>query len=281
MVFDQAQSQMSFFPVAQQEPVVRPRSLAERAGEILQTIEEYRAGLGLTDALILVHERFVDHEDDEDLRALGELLARARRLSLVQNQLDEDREKLHHGHLDHERREEVGHHYEMLRYEACNYNHRLRNFIEAHREQVSRHELTRWLTTASQGRREWVEGEITGAVSEVALHMALMGLPELRGLRYATLEEDLKGYDFIADWQGKLVTIDAKTGRYHPLSQRKHGHRHLEVSVPREIVNGFRVSKRGLDIVRHETRRVLYDNSGVPHHEAHWHYHGPHRQNFR
>jgi hypothetical protein len=247
-----------------------------QAKAILAAIEEYRVELGFTDALMLVHERFVDNEPDRELRQLGELMAQARRQALIQQQLDDDRQQLHRGHLSHDERVEVGHHYEMLRYEACSYNHRLRSFIESHREHVTRDQLTDWLVSASQGRRQWAVGEITGAVSEVALHAALMGLPELTGLRYGSLEEDLKGYDFLATYQGKPVTVDAKTGFYHPLSERKHGHRHFEISVPREVMEGFRLTRDGLDLLRREVRSAL-NQTVEPHSPGHWRDHGRHR----
>ncbi len=256
---------------------VQARDFAKRAREILMAIETNRSGLGLTDALLLVNEQFADGEPRSELRALAELMVQARRMALVQQQLDEDRERLHHGHLGHDELTEVGHHYEMLRYEACAYNHKLRSFIEAHRELVEREDLTDWLSAASQGRRQWVVGEITGAVSEVALHAALMGLPELRNLRYTTVEEDLMGYDFVAEWQGRLVTIDAKTGYYHPLSERKHGHKHLEISVPREELHGFTLTRHGLELLRHETRRALTAETAGEFHGPHGH-HDRHRR---
>jgi hypothetical protein len=243
--------------------------LARRAREILQAVAEQRAGLGLTDALLLVHEQFVDNEPRGELRQLGELMVQARRMALVQTQLDDDRERLHHGRLSHEESVETGHHYEMLRYEACSYNHRLRSFIEAHRELVGRPELTDWLTSASQGRRQWVVGEITGALSEVAVHAALMGMPELSNVRYGTVEEDLRGYDFVAQWQGRLLTIDAKTGYYHPMSERKQGHKHLEISVPREELKGFTLPRHGLDLLRREVRRALHAGTAAEYHAPH------------
>jgi hypothetical protein len=113
---------------------------------------------------------------------------------------------------------------------------------------------------------------MAGAVSEMALHAALQGLPELKELRYATIEEDLAGYDFVAEWQGKLLTVDAKTGLYYPLSERVHGHRHLEISVPREAVKDFKVTRKGLDLLRHEVRQALQRGTGVSKHASHLHF---------
>jgi hypothetical protein len=129
--------------------------------------------------------------------------------------------------------------------------------IESSRQYFSREELMGWLVEASLGRVQWAHSELTGALSEVALHAALQGLPELEGLRYATVEEDLAGFDFVAQWHGKLLTIDAKTGFYRPLMERKHGHRHLEISVPRQAVQDFRVTRRGLAVLRREARQAL------------------------
>ncbi len=253
---------------------LRHRDLVRYAELILRTIEENRTHLGLNEAIGATREQLVDSENDPELRALGELLVRARALAVTQNQLDEDRRLLHAHHLQHDELVQVGHHYEMLRQEACDYNHHLRRFIEAHQGTISRRELSDWLVTASQGRHEWVEGEITGATSEVALHTALVGMPELTGVRFATVEEDLRGYDFIAQWQGQLITIDAKTGYYRPLSERKHGHRHLEISVPREELDGFRLTRHGLDLLRRETRKALLAGTGAYYHGSHhWNRH--------
>jgi hypothetical protein len=172
--------------------------------------------------------------------------------------------------LSHQENLSVGHHYEELRYEACAYNHQLRGFIEAHREYVDRYDLTHWLAEAAGGRHQWAEGEITGAMSEIALHAALMGLPELKDLRYGTLEEDLRGNDFLCSWQGRTVSVDAKTGYYHPLTQHKHGQEHLEISVPRDVVQGFRLTRRGLDDLRRDVRRALSWH-GRP--QQHWSHH--------
>lgn len=233
-----------------------------RAEEILGTINRLRGEWGLNEAVRVATEQFVDAEPHGELARFGTVVALARRQAMIQQQLDDDRERLHHGHLAHEELVVLGHHYEMLRREACDYNHELRGVIESCGHYFSRDELMDWLVSASQGRRSWARGEVTGAVSEVALHAALQGLPELRGLRYATLAEDLAGFDFVADWDGQLVTVDAKTGLYRPLSERKHGHKHLEVSVPREAVDGFRVTRRGLNLLRHEVRQALYRGTG-------------------
>jgi hypothetical protein len=245
---------------------------ARRATEILDLIAHLRGELGLTEAINVVLDRFVDGEPHPELKRFAEVIALARRQALIQQRLDEDREQLHHGHLDREARTSVGHHYEMLRHEACRYNHLLRSLIEGCGEYFDREQLTSWLVTASQGRAQWAKSEITGASSEVALHAALQGLPELRFLRYATLEEDLVGYDFVAEFQGSYLTIDAKTGFYRPLSERKHGHRHLEISVPREAVKDFRITRRGLDLLRHEVRQALQRHENVHEHGSHVYY---------
>ncbi len=249
------------------------RDFERRAHEIIDFINAQRPLVGLPEALTEAWERFVAAEPNLELRRFGEVIADARRQAVTQRRLDDDRERLHHGHLNHEELAELGHHYELLRYQACVYNHMLRGLIERHHDQFTRETLTAWLISASQGVRDWAVAEVTGSVSEVALHAALVGLPELVNLRYGTVEDDLKGYDFVADWQGALVTIDAKTGMYHPLTERKHGHRHLEISVPRQLVDDFRVTRAGLDLLRHEARQALRAHAGVRVHAAHHHYH--------
>jgi len=245
---------------------------ARRADEILSLVSQLRGELGLTEAINVTIDRYVDGEQHPELKRFGEVLALGRRQALLQQRLDDDREQLHHGHLNHEELVSTGHHYEMLRHEACRYNHLLRGVIEESGQYFGRDELMGWLVQASQGRHDWAKAEVTGSVSEVALHAALQGLPELRGLRYASLEEDLVGYDFVAEWQGKLLTVDAKSGLYRPLSERKHGHRHLEISVPREAVKDFRVTRRGLDLLRHEVRQALHYNMPSAVHASHHHF---------
>jgi hypothetical protein len=245
-----------------------------RADAILGLISDERGRLGLHEAINLVVERFVEAESHPELKRLGEVLALARRQGVIQEQLDNDREALHHGGLNHEELTERGHHYEMLRHQACSYNHLLRGLIESCGHHFSRDELTNWLSNASSGREEWARGEITGAASEVALHAALQGLPELRSLRYGSVGEDLKGYDFVGEWQGALLTIDAKTGYYPPLSEYKHGHRHLEVSVPREATKDLQINHRALARVRAEVRQVMRADAGVEVHAPH-HYFQP------
>ncbi|MBW4061220.1 hypothetical protein HJC99_01460 [Candidatus Saccharibacteria bacterium] len=249
-----------------------PSLLNQRAEEILTFIESYRAEYGWARVVELAREKFVENEAQPAQQALGDLLLQARTLALVQGQLDDDRHALHSGRLNHEQDISIGHHYEMLRQEACTYNHQLRGFIESHRDSVDRYDLTRWLATASGGRHAWAESEITGAVSEIALHAALMGLPELVDLRYGSLGEDLHGYDFVATWQGRLLTVDAKTGYFHPLTEEKHGHEHLEIHVPRDVVQGFRLTRSGLDDLRRDVRGALRFKVGVEPHASHKHY---------
>lgn len=240
-----------------------------RAQSIIEHVDERRSEVGLNEALTEVHERFVDAETNQELRHFAEVVVGARRQAKLQEWLDDDREKLHHGHLGHEELTSLGHHYEALRHEACVYNHKLRSVIELSGHHFSREDLTDWLISVSQGRHEWAVGEITGAISEVALHAALQGIPELVGLRYATVEEDLAGYDFLAEFEGNLVTVDAKTGRYWPLNERKHGHRHLEISVPREAVEDFQITRRGMGLLREEIRQTLGITRGQPSNEPH------------
>ena len=248
--------------------------LSLRADEILVFIESNRAEYGWSGDIDLARDKYVHQEAQPGLQALGDLILKARGLALIQGQLDDDRRALHSGRLNHAQNISIGHHYEMLRAEACGYNHQLRGFIEAHREAVDRYDLTRWLATASGGRHKWAEAEVTGAMSEIALHAALMGLPELRDLRYGTLEEDLHGYDFMALWQGRTLSVDAKTGYYPPLTELKHGHEHLEIHVPREVVQGFRLTRAGLDDLRRDVRRALKVNVGADRHAGH-HYFRP------
>jgi AraC-like DNA-binding protein len=245
---------------------------ARRAEEIISHIHQLRSELGLGEALTHTWERYVEGESDPELRRFSEVVADARRQAMLQRRLDADREQLHHGHLTHEQRRETGHHYEVLRREVCIYNHLVRGVIEHHWENFHRDELTDWLSRASQGVHVWAVAEITGSISEIALHVALTGLPELRDVRYATVEEDLRGFDFAAEWQGRPVTIDAKTGFYPPLTLSKRGHLHLEISVPREAVADFRVTRRGLDAVRHEVRQALHTAVGPAVHASHRHY---------
>lgn len=243
--------------------------LVSRAHEILADIEHQRPGYGNDGGFHELIERWVDAEPEPALRRLAEILTQARQQAGIQRQLNSERELLHHGHLNHDQLVETGHHYEMLRHAACEYNHLVRGFIEGNRDEVYRDDLTQWLSMASQGHLEWATGEITGAISEIALHAALMGMPELAGLRYGELEEDLHGNDFVTKWQGRVVTVDAKTGRYYPLSEQKHGQLHLEISVPREVLDGFRLTRHGLDGLRHDVRRALQESGGVAPHMAH------------
>ena len=244
-------------------------NFTRRADEILSLIGRLRQDRDLKEAIQAVAAQFIDQEPQAELRRLGEVLAVTRQQAVVQGRLDTDREALHHGNLSHEQRISTGHHYEMLRHAACTYNHLLRGLIESCSQYVSRDELLGWLSAASAGRTDWARGEITGAVSEIALHAALQGLPEIHELRYGSIDEDLIGYDFVGEWEGNLLTIDAKTGFYAPLGELKHGHRHLEISVPREAVDGLTINHRGLRLLRREVRQVLRRESGVGAHAPH------------
>src|ERR1700683_3101228 len=150
--------------------------LTQRAAEILTFIEQLRQEWGLQEALRAAEEYYVDNEAHGSLQRLGRVLVRARRQALIQQQLDEDREQLHRGRLPHNELVSTGHHYEMLRREACEYNHELRTLIEVDGHHFSRYELTDWLVRASQGRHSWVQGEITGAGRQSAFAGAMAGV---------------------------------------------------------------------------------------------------------
>src|SRR4051794_9737300 len=120
---------------------------ASRAHEIVGVINRLKAEGKAGEALDEVQERFVDDEPNAELRRLGEVMALARRQALIQTRLDDDRQALHHGRLSHEEATSVGHHYEMLRHQACSYNHLLRGLIESCGQYFSRDELMTWLTS--------------------------------------------------------------------------------------------------------------------------------------
>lgn len=229
-----------------------------RAADIITTVSDgLRDSKPLHEAIGIAIENYIGHpDDDEKLQKFSHLIVNARKQAMIQDQLNEDRRLLHSGTLSTEDDISRGKHYDMLRREACEYNHELRKFIEGHSGDVTRDELTGWLSRASQGRNKWAEGEITGAVSEAAVHMALQGMPELRGLRHGTVDEDLRGLDFVGQWQGRLVTFDAKTGDYLPLTVKKNGHMHIELSVPRIV--GFRLTPHDLDNVRYDARHAMH-----------------------
>jgi hypothetical protein len=228
-----------------------------RADEIIVALNEWRKEHGSQEALRLAWEQFVEGEKDVDLRRVSEAVADARRQAMIQRQLDDDRERLHHEAMSHEQHLGVGQHYDMLRREACTYNHSLRGLIEKYAGEVEQREVIEWLIEASFGARDWAVAEVSGAVSEIALHAALADMPELSGVRHATVDEDLAGYDFVADWGGQPLTIDAKTGMYPPLTLRKRGHRHLEISVPRGSVRHLRLTNEGLELLLREIREAL------------------------
>ena len=230
----------------------------DRAALMLAAIAKLREEHPLSEAINQSWERFVEAEPDTDLRQLSEVILDARRQNMIQQQLNDDRDQLHQGKLSHEEDVSVGLHYTMLRREACTYNHVLKAVISHWGPQMSREQLTAWLTTVSQGRREWAEGEITGAVSELVLREALSGIFELEDVRFTTVDEDLHGADIVATFKGHTVTFDAKTGHYPELTELKHGSLHIEVSVPRESVDDFSATKSGLSVLRRHVRVALH-----------------------
>jgi len=231
-------------------------NITAQVSSLFQELASQTHLYGASEASDYIEEVYANGHRPEPILSLAPLLLQAARHAKLQSLLDDDRNNLHGGRLNHAQLLETGHHYETLRHAACEYNHAVRSFIESHREDVTRDQLVDWLTEASRNHR-WADGEVTGATSEIALHAALMGMPELSGLRYATLEEDLHGFDFTAEWQGQQITIDAKTGRYAPIVERMRGHRHLEIYVPRDVMDGFRLTRHGLDSLRREMRVAL------------------------
>src|ERR1700760_3850130 len=109
---------------------IEAQEFEKRAQLVLAEIARLREHEGLDEAIRQVMEDYVDGEPHTELQRLAKGLGFARRQALIQQRLDEDREALHHGHLSHEELVSVGHHYEMLRHQACEYNHLLRNMIE-------------------------------------------------------------------------------------------------------------------------------------------------------
>jgi hypothetical protein len=251
---------------------------------IVSDLDRLRAEQGQSEAMTSVWEKYVEAETDPELRRLGELVADSRRQAMIQRQLDEDREAMHGGRLDREQFQEMHHRFDTLRRNACVYNHMTRVFIDEYAEVVSEHELLDWMIGASFGARQWALAVVRGAVSEIALREALSHMPELSGVRHSTVEEDLIGIDFIAQWQGQVLTMDAKSGLYRPLSLHKRGHRHLEISVPREVIQKLRLTDEGEKLLHEEIRQALGESGEKARpsrhleerhkdfHEEQWHY---------
>ena len=223
-------------------------------------------------------EKYVEGEADAGLRRVGELVADSRRQAITQRQLDDDREAMHSGRLNQDQFVELHHRFDTLRRDACVYNHMTRVFIDQFAEVVSERELLDWLVGASFGARQWALAVVRGAVSEIALRAALSNMPELSDVRHSTVEEDLVGIDFYATWRGQSLTIDAKSGLYRPLSLHKRGHRHLEISVPREAIRHLRLTDEGESLLHREIRQALGESDsrtrpsrhlGVRHREHH------------
>jgi len=241
------------------KPIVKltRTQIADRVADIARFFEETRRHLSQREILTAAWEKYVEGEQNPELRRLSEIVADARRQVMIQRQLDDDRERLHHERMDHHQHVALAQHYDTLREEACVFNHSLRRFIEGYAGEVNENEVMEWLMIAGFGAREWAESEVIGAVSEIALLTALKDMPELSQVRHATVEEDLHGFDFMAVWRRQPVTIDAKTGLYPPLTLRKRGHRHLEVSVPRQAVRNLRLTPDGLSLLMYEIREAL------------------------
>lgn len=239
------------------ENMLERAQIVNRVEEIISALERGRTEHGVSEGLTLVWEQYVDGESDVELRRLSEIVADARRQAVAQRHLDDDKDRLHQGGLNHEERVEVGHNYEMLRRMACTYNHLLRGFIEKYADVVEEREVIDWLFRASFGVKTWAVSEVVGAVTELALHAALRDMPELISVRHATVDEDLSGYDFVARWGDAEITIDAKTGMYPPMSLRRRGVRLLEIYVPKQSVRHLRLTNEGLALVELEVRRML------------------------
>jgi|GEM_PF-1265449 hypothetical protein len=258
--------------------------VVDRAETIVSDLDSFRAQHGQSEALTLVWEKYVEAETDPDMRRLGELIADSRRQAMIQHQLDDDREAMHSGRLNREQFQEMQHRFDTLRRNACVYNHMTRVFIDEYAEVVSEHEIVDWMIGASFGARQWALAVVRGAVSEIALRRALLNMPELSGVRHSTVEEDLVGIDFIAQCQGQVLTIDAKSGLYRPLSLHKRGHRHLEISVPRDAIEKLRLSDEGEKLLHEEIRQALGESGEKARpsrhleerhkdfHEEQWHY---------
>ncbi len=236
--------------------LTRSSTVVSDANALLVDLEALAHVHGMSEAAASIQDTYA-RGDDPLMASLAPVLVRSRFQAHNQELLDSERDRLHSGRLTHEERISTGHHYETLRHAACEYNHLLRGFIESHREGITRDELTACLVEASHSHERWTDGEITGAVSEIALHAALMGMPGVSGTRYASLDEDLHGFDFTCEWRGETVTIDAKTGRYPAIVEHLHGHKHLEIYVPRDAMDGFRLTRHGLDSLRREVRIAL------------------------
>jgi hypothetical protein len=255
------------------EALRRPKNeYLNRAELIIDEIQKGLAKHPQNEVIDDLREKYLYKSDDDiELQRLTQVMLRSRQQSDIQDALNADRTRLHDHGLTHEEKISVGAHYEMLRHEACEFNHALRTLMENNGKYFTRDQLTGWIGKASHGHYRWAEGEITGAASEIAVHAALQGLPELKGVRYGTIAEDLAGYDFVCVWMGSLLSVDAKTGHYPPVEEIKHGHRHIEVSVPREIIKGFNVTRKGLAIIRFDIRHALSIEANMAaHNDSHF-----------
>lgn len=202
--------------------------IAAQAEDVLATLENPH--YTKTEA----YETYVEQEEQPVLQELSELLINARAMFKTQQRLT---------HLSQAERPQKLPEYRALKAASAEYNGHLREFIDANRAKIGPLQLRSWLERASSSS-QWTGRVLGGIIPEVAAKAELRSLPDVAGVRFSTVSEDLHGVDLVATLHdGRTRNIDIKASdRYQhgDMTITKDG---LKLVIPPEQLDGFRVAK--------------------------------------
>jgi hypothetical protein len=97
-----------------------------------------------------------------------------------------------------------------LTYEACEYNHLLREVALDGRASFDETALAGYLADVT-GSDEFASSLVRGSAREIALFEALRRTPGMEDVQFADVPTDLGGIDITGSYKGELVGFDAKS----------------------------------------------------------------------
>ncbi len=221
----------------------------EGVGSVLRTKEYYRRrSIDPSESIALLKEIYVEGEENSHLAHFNELLIDTPQVMRMSGKLNFIRQSLQGGDLSAADRHRAIKQEQEVVYRMCEYNHHLRDVIEAGRVQFTGPQLASWLEQAGNVRNGWAGQRIKGSVSEIALHEAGQSLPGLEWIRYGDVWEDLKGADIVMQLHGRRVELDAKSGGGVNRAEKRGSTGrtlHLQIAVPEGATNDLRLTHDG------------------------------------
>lgn len=247
-------SDSEFRSGAEYSQLVTAESFEAQAEDIFATLRQAsEAGQPRSEGYRRATETYVNDEDNEQLRLLGEVLLTAPVAAASDKRFGQLQVEIKQHGVTPERDEEE----RQLKHQLTTYNHGLRDLIFNNPNSIQRPTLENWLEKASGGNAVWVQKRVAGVAAEVATAKLLEHHPEVAAVQLSDVAQDLKGVDFIAHLRNNSpVNIDIKYGGNQPLGGTERRGSRIEVGIGKGAIDGFAIKPEYQSEVLHSFERT-------------------------